>query len=442
MKRSIFLILLAGCITEIETWQPRYPPSKATLEELLDELKPLEAQYFWHLSLERGNITRMTLTSEEILIETDANLLVCVDRYSGERRWVYPLPAPLNWAPVTPPSIPQEIADLEKKLEKAYELEFIELKKDKIDIDVLATIEALRKEQENIKEQIRFVVNSDNLFLITKGSLYCIDRKSGREVWVSRLKFVPSARPYAVKEWVFIPAADSAKVWALNVPKKGDHTMFYTPSLEDENQIFNQPIYVDKLIVFGAHDKKVHAFEYSTGKKLWEADLGAPVKCDPVEHRYKTILQDGKTLEYHLILIGGIDRYFYAIDADNGTVNWKYFTDVTIKTAATCKDDTVYVKMDNEELVAFYAIPIDEGIPSRVGKIKYKFSSMVSFIVKGAKDPYLLTKDNSLIRADDSNGNIIKKTSFNRIKFFVPNTFDNTLYAATDDGFLVAVKVR
>lgn len=441
MKRILFLLLLSGCITELPPDKPLFPPSKATLEELLTELKPLEAQYFWHISLERGKIVRMSLTSEEILIETDADLLVCVDRHSGERRWVYELPAPLNWAPVTPPSIPQEIADLEKKLERAYDLEIQELNKEKRDQDPLV-IERCGNEQEFYKGQIRLAVNSDNLYFVTKGSLYCLDRKSGQEVWTARLKFVPSARPYAVKDWVFVPAADSAKVWALSVPKKGDHVMFYTPSLEDENQIFNQPIYIDKVLVFGAHDKKLHAFIYSTGKKLWEADLGAPVKCDPVEHKYKTTLPDGKILEYHLIAIGGLDRYFYAIDADSGTIVWKYFTDVTIKTPAICKDDTIYVRMDNRELVAFYAIPIDEGIPTRVGKIKYRFSSMNSFLVKGQKDPYLLTQQNSIMRVDNLNGNLIKKADFNKLQFFLTNIHDNTLYASTDDGFLVAVKVR
>ncbi len=437
MKQFIPLfVLLIGCSKE-KTIEEIIPLT--TYEQAVKELENLDMPVAWHHILQRGKIIRVTLTEEDLFVEaqSELNLLICIDRINGVKRWVYELPAPLPWAPVAPsPTISSELVAFEAQFEEVMKEKFKEEEKQPPDPE---KIQKLGIELNNIEKDYKFARTLDNVYFVSRGSLYCIDRLGGRLVWEKRLKFVPSARPFAIRDHIFIAGSDQSRVWALSVPKQGDDTTFFSPSLEDENQIFNQPIFEDKILIFVAHDRRVHAFEFTMGKKLWEKELGI-LKCDPVVHRYRTTLQGGGALEYRLVMIGGVDRYFYALDLGSGSIMWKYFTEVTIKSTPACKDDTIYIRLDDGNLLAFETIPIDSNYPSNVGKVRYKLPRTQRFLVKGIKQTHFLADGHKILLVKEPAGKILNTFQLNKIKYVLTNTYDNILYAATEDGVILAME--
>jgi len=142
--------------------------------------------------------------------------------------------------------------------------------------------QALQKKRNEIRERLRVAAFGDNVYFISRQIIYCLDRLNGGLRWTHRLGFVPSARPFAIRNFVFVPSVDTARVWVLDVEKKGQEIASYRASImTKENQIMNQPIYSDPSLYFSCHDGNVYCFKVTgEGGGEWTVDCTAdPPAC-------------------------------------------------------------------------------------------------------------------------------------------------------------------
>jgi outer membrane protein assembly factor BamB len=373
----------------------------------------------WEYKFTNRQISRMTLQGDQLFLETPDYKVIAMDRFTGKTSWIFTIDThtPLDWAPVVAQGVPEEIRQLE--------LDLVAMAR-KID-DKMKEVgpgketQELQKKRNEIRERLRVAAFGDNCYFISREVLYCLDRLSGYLRWTHRLTFIPSARPFAIRNYVFIPGADLARVWVLDVEKRGNEITHYRASIvERENQIMNAPVYSDPSLYFVCHDGKIYCYKVTDGTQTWAYQTERAIRSDPLVYVYRAEAEgtpevkpgaapaaapapgamnapaqgamnapapaagamnapaggamdaggakppdDGKAkkpqkaqVTTRFLFVGGTDNAFYALDGDAGALIWKYECGGEIKSPAIAKDSTVYVRSEEGALHAFEIMPM------------------------------------------------------------------------------------
>ena len=360
-----------------------------------DEVRSLPFKHIeWEYKFSNRRISRLTQAGDQLYVETPDSAVLAMDRYSGRTQWIFKVDTltPLDWAPVVAAGVPEEIRQLQADLTQVNRQIDDKLK----ELGVGKETQTLQKKRNELRERLRVAAFGDNVYFISHQVLYCLDRISGGLRWTHRLGFVPSARPFAVRNYVFVPGADLARVWVLDVDKKGQEITSYKTSIAArENQVMNSPVYSDPSLFFVSHDGAVYCYRVSDGAMTWAYQTERALRADPIVfvHREGAAAApaaeapkavdgapkadamagpamgapaagDGKAPKKKAIattrflFVGGTDNAFYAIDADGGNLIWKYECGGEIKSPAVAKDTTVYVRTEEGALHAFDINPM------------------------------------------------------------------------------------
>lgn len=371
----------------------------------------------WEYKFNNRPISRLTLGGDQLFIETPDNSVVAMDRFTGQTSWIFRVDTntPLDWAPVVASGVPEEIRQLEADLRLINRQIDDKLK----ELGVGKETQALQKKRNEIRERLRVAAFGDNVYFISRQVIYCLDRLNGGLRWTHRLGFVPSARPFAIRNFVFVPGADSARVWVLDVERKGAETASYRAAITSkENQIMNSPVYSDPSLYFTCHDGNVYCFKVTDGTLTWTYQTERSLRADPTVYIYRSdeapsqagaeaqpkapgagagmdapkpgdgmappamdkkpdgmaapamgapamgAKPDDKggkkkaSVTTRFLFVGSTDNAFYALDADGGNMIWKYECGSVIKAPAVAKDSTVYVPTEDGALHAFEVMPM------------------------------------------------------------------------------------
>lgn len=425
--RSLALTLLVGtlaaCSGEQISPEQQYGASVQDLtagdeNAVVQEVRALPWKHVeWEYKFNNRPINRLTLGGDHLFIETPDNSVVAMNRFTGQTSWIFRVETntPLDWAPVVAYGVPEEIRQLEADLRLVNRHIDDKLK----EVGVGKETQALQKKRNEIRERLRVAAFGDNVYFISHQIIYCLDRLNGGLRWTHRLPFVASARPFAIRNFVFVPSVDTSRVWVLDVEKKGVETASYRASIASkENQILNSPVYSDPSLYFACHDGNVYCFKVTDGSLTWTYQTERALMADPTVFVYKSDeavspegapkaapapgameapkpgdmpapaamekkpgdgmaapamgapamgapgAKDDKgkkqkaTVTTRFLFVGGMDNAFYAIDADGGNLIWKYECGAVIKAPAVAKDHTVYVATEEGALHAFEVMPM------------------------------------------------------------------------------------
>jgi outer membrane protein assembly factor BamB len=247
-----------------------------------DEVRSLPFKHIeWEYKLNRRDAARLTMAGDQLFVETSDHSVVAMDRFNGRTQWIFRIDTrtPLDWAPVVAAGVPEEIRQLETELITVNRQIEDQLKT----LGVGKETQALQKKRGEIKERLRVAAFGDNCYFVSRQVLYCLSRISGGLNWTHRLNFVPSARPFAVRNYVFIPGADLARVWVLDVDRKGQEISSYKASIQQrENQIMNAPVFSDPSLFFVSHDGAVYCYRVSDSGLTWTYQTERSLRADPV----------------------------------------------------------------------------------------------------------------------------------------------------------------
>jgi len=426
--RALALIALLGSLAACgERLSPEQQYSDGSLQETSDpgenpvvaEVRSLPWKHVeWEYKFNNRPISRLTMGGDHLFIETPDNSVVAMNRFSGQTSWIFRVDTntPLDWAPVVAQGVPEEIRELEANLRMVNRQIDDKLK----EVGVGKETQALQKKRNEYRERLRVAAFGDNVYFISHQIIYCLDRLNGGLRWTHRLGFVPSARPFAIRNFVFVPGADSARVWVLDVEKKGvEIASFKVSIMSRENQIMNSPVYSDPSLYFVCHDGQVYCYKVTDGTLTWTYPTERSLRADPTVYVYKS--EDAPSQEgpkppgapgaeppkpgdgmappamekkgdgmappamnapamgapamgapgkddkgkkqkaqvtTRILFVGSTDNAFYALDADGGNLIWKYECGSVIKAPAVAKDSTVYVATDEGALHAFEVMPM------------------------------------------------------------------------------------
>ncbi|MBV8880399.1 MAG: PQQ-binding-like beta-propeller repeat protein [Planctomycetaceae bacterium] len=427
--RALALILTLGSLAACggERISPEQQYSDGSLQETSDpgenavvaEVRTLPWKHVeWEYKFNNRPISRLTMGGDQLFIETPDNTVVAMNRFTGQTSWMFRIDTdtPLDWPPVVAQGVPEEIRELEASL-RLVNRQIDDTLKEK---GVGKETQALQKKRNEYRERLRVAAFGDNVYFISHQIIYCLDRISGGLRWTHRLNFVPSAKPFAIRNFVFVPGADSARVWVLNVENKGaEMTSFRASILSKENQIMNSPVYSDPSLYFVCHDGNVYCYKVTDGTLTWTYPTERSLRADPTVYVYRSdeapsqegpkpaapgaapameapkpgdgmappamekkdapamgapamgapamgapAAKDDKggkkkaQVTTRILFVGSTDNAFYALDADGGNLIWKYETGSVIKAPAVAKDSTVYVATDEGALHAFEVMPM------------------------------------------------------------------------------------
>ncbi|MBI2901334.1 MAG: PQQ-like beta-propeller repeat protein [Planctomycetes bacterium] len=407
----------------------------------------------WEYKLTRHQIRRLTVSGTHLYVETPTNELIAIDRFVGEVKWIYRVDTdtPLDFPPVAAHGVPEMILQIEKELQ-AINREIEGIIKER---GPCKESQEKQKERAVKREALKVAQFGDNVYFFSRQILYCLDRGSGTLRWSRRVEFVPSAQPFATQFFIFVSAADHARVYALSVRDRGQIIDFFPADVEaDENHITARPVYEDPVLYFCSHDGKVYFYSVRDKKQGNPHRTLGPILAAPVIHRYKYKAREadkenpGKTKEIEregkALFVGGMDNAFYAIDAASGQLLWRYECAGPIKTSAVAKDQTVYVKSEDGALFAFNVMPLHNAEDAtswrRNGELRWKIPLGERFLIKGATYVYVLGPQKEIYALQEATGDLAGRYKTRHLQFLVTNPADDYFYCASPNGHLFALR--
>jgi outer membrane protein assembly factor BamB len=446
--------------------------------EVLDEVRSLPFRHVeWEYRFSNRPIVRMTLAGDQLFLETPENQVVAMDRFTGRVQWIFTVETdtPLDWPPVVAEGVPERKRQLETELQ---------LLARRIEDQLRLTgpgkeTQELQKRRSDLRELLKAEAYGDNVYFISRQICYCVDRLSGKLVWSRRLGFIPSARPYAIRNYVFVAGADLARVWALDVENKGLEKTFYRAEIFNrENQVLNRPIYYPPSLYFVCHDGKVYSYNVENGNLNWTYATERELKADPIIYVYRhpeeiapspspapaaaagagmmappAAAGDDKSRkaktqrETTFLFVGGMDNAFYALDANSGGLIWKYECGAPIKSPAVAVGETVYVATEGGALHAFEILPVHRDPksgqvlgPKRNGSLRWKLPLAERFLFKGKERIYILGPKNEIYAMEEKSGKIVGRYPTRVLQHILTNTVDDHVYVANAAGYVYCLK--
>lgn len=351
----------------------------------------------------------------------------------------------------------------------------------------MKTIEGLRDKRRQAGAKREGALLNDNVYCLSKTVLYCLTRLPQpravpQQVWTKRFaNFVPSARPFASRSYVYIPAVDLDRVWAIEVNPVPPRTTpgyeygYYrsgpivnsptqSGDLKPIHDVVTQPMYIGDHLYFASRSGLV--YRYDDKQRIsspWPVDVRCDIIAAPLIHtRHLDIVQDDaatrtKSYVIKFLFVGGLDGAFHAYDADSGGKLWKFETGGVIKDAPVAREDTVYVKTEKGYLFALNLWPMVKDKsgktmweilpskdrawgPNRFGEIRWKIPMGERFLVKGQERVYVLGPNRQIFSMDEMSGTEKGRTLIENLDFLITNPLDDIFYVATKGGRLYALK--
>jgi outer membrane protein assembly factor BamB len=398
-------------------------------------------------------IRRLSMGRENLFIETPDNKVACINRFDGITKWVFEIPtrSPLDWTPTEPGEVYMQIRDYTQQLAAAT----------RVVEDLLKTegmgpkAQEAQRDRNRIYQLLNASMRGDNVYLVSRQMLYCVARQTGKLLWQRQLPFAPSAKAFATRESIYMPAGDRPQVWRLDVERRGEAIQSFPADVGGgDRTIMNVPIFDSDVnhLYFACADGRCYAYNVNTGQKEWTYPAHAKLAADPLLHTVREKYKDSSGRETfrtrrHLF-IGGLDYALYCLDPDTGTLNWKYETGGFLRSPVVVKDQTVYVKSDDGALFALELEPVHKNPKTqavegtkRGGQLRWKLPAGERFVVKGGGDRVLVLGPNSeLYLFAEMSGEIVGRFPVKEISHVLTNPYDSILYVATDAGAVYALE--
>jgi hypothetical protein len=311
------LIGTAGCL-DVQNRRPIETPRPASTDAMAGgerrnapvpiEEKRLDsfgAELFWNSWLRDEQIVKLQLEANtatgkgSIYAFTDSNRLYQVDLASGKVNWIFDVGAPLSFMdhdrPICEFNYPPD---------------------------------------DTLKRY-------DEVFFVSRDTLYALDKTDGSELWRLRCKFGVASPPQATVTHVLVGSWDE-RVYAVAKSDPGTYDWMYRTDAE----VTARPAYRSPDQGFVASmDGDLYVFNAATGETVSRFRTEKPLSSDPLVYR-------------DLLYVGGEDYNLYVWSALDGYPHFRYECGGPIKEAPVAihnptekgkSTDTIFVKTEGDE---------------------------------------------------------------------------------------------
>ena len=394
-------------------------------------------QVAWETETNRPQVNRLTVIGNRLYAETPDAAVIAIDRLTGQTTWTFRVEAgtPLDWPPVSADRVPQDIlsvrdylAALERQLAAEPSLE---------------ERPTLLQKRENARERLRWLEGADNVYLVSRQVLYAVGRKDGELRWSRILSFVPTGRPSANPNEIYVPEGRAGKVWALSVESQGEQVAFsWTRGFRSGGAmpVANGPVWSDPYLYYLDEAGALLCFDPRKDHEVY-GHPGGPGKVGELSvHIGRAPAVGGQPRRIRLALwsTGSILR---AVDADAGTLAWEYDCGSAVRGIPIVREDTVFAATEDGTVHALEFFPtLPDGSRTLTGRLRWKASAK-SFLASGKNGAYLLEADGNL-SLRGTGGQLLGVQPLERLDLFVPNGADGDLYAVRPGGRVICLRER
>jgi eukaryotic-like serine/threonine-protein kinase len=292
------------------------------------------------------------------------------------------------------------------------------------------------------------IANSNAYVGSTDGSVYAVDLETGAQKW----KFATQARvtssPAVANGIVYfgsydgnfyaVNEADGKLKWKFQTEGErrfaAKHIHGSLPAAETMPDPFDfylsSPVIWSGNIYFGSGDENIYALDANSGTLKWKFKTGDVVHASPA-------ISEG------LLFVGSWDTFFYALDAATGAEKWRFKTGEDhnvhnqegIQSSAAIADGIVYFGCRDSNLYA---------LDAHTGEKRWAFFNKGSWVIgsPAVRDGkvYFSTADTALVHAlDAKSGAEFFSLKFNWLLFSSPAVAGNTLYIGSEEGKLLTI---
>lgn len=281
--------------------------------------------------------------------------------------------------------------------------------------------------------------------------VYALDAASGRVRWRYRTGGAVNSSPAVAGGTVFVVSADGnlhaldaidgKPRWTFRTRGERRFTapgihgaMPRTETMPDPFDVFlSSPAVAEGTVYFGSGDHHVYALDAQTGSLRWRFETGDVVHASPA-------------VAGGVVYIGSWDRNFYALDATSGALVWKFRTgddpdlhnQIGIASSAAVGADAVYFGCRDGHL---YALDLRTGAQKWAHDTRKGWVIASPALARGMV--YFPTSDGRRFKAlDAATGGTIYDVENKAVSFSSPAVAGNAVYYGTSDGWLHAIDAR
>jgi outer membrane protein assembly factor BamB len=283
------------------------------------------------------------------------------------------------------------------------------------------------------------------------GHLYAIDQETGKEKWNFKSRMPINSSPAVSGDTVyFVSSAGSlAALDVKNGQPKWTYAIEYERKFEAKNlhgypsaaqtipdawDIYtSSPTVANGKVFFGAGDGNVYAVDAQTGTLQWKFPTKDVVHASPA-------------VVNNIVYIGSWDSYLYAIDADTGREKWSFksgedntiHNQVGFQSSPAVVDGTVYVGCRDAHVYALDAL---------TGRKKWDYPTSKSWVIgtPAVRDGlvYVGTSDSSRFMAlDAKTGRLRFNFKAGAFIFSSAALAGDLAYFGSHNGWLYAVDAK
>ncbi|RME04114.1 MAG: hypothetical protein D6805_04160 [Planctomycetota bacterium] len=354
----------------------------------------------------------------------------------------------------------------------------------------------------NYTKEYRKYVNKEaanEVFVISKDRLYCLDKKFGIALWsISLGGITPSAPPGVHRDYVYVCGFDD-RIYAFSKKYKSERWRFRADKEIIATPVTAPPESRRDIVYVASTDGRVYALNALTGNFAWSQYY----------QTYKSILAP-PVFHQSRLYVASTDYDVYCLNAANGLLEWRYSCEAPIETPPVAIGRTIYVIAKNKGLYSLFDKKITGSMPRSSqlnwkypptqhtvwltnGKIlygeivsvgmdnleiilkngkrlvldrsydvkKYSFGSQtpisempIQILAKGKKILYVLNQKKEICAINDKNGLLLWKIPAQNVDFFLTNPnyhkdkirkkrkFASILYLGFKNGWIVALKEK
>ncbi len=337
---ALALVLAGGCTDRSPGPQPETPNETGTtqtpnllvdrVEAALPDDSPLRAA--WAADLEGRGLTRLWLPPEEadpgyLLVHTDRNELVAVNREDGIPLWWTVLEAPVS---DTPAFSPYALYVIEDKMLTCLEIESGQVLW-RLPLPFAASagpvVQEIQAGQPNLlipglDRRLHALITETEVWPPSSGTHYIkrdditINRTRLREIWHVRLSGAIAGRPIRAGDRVYTADANN-RIYAIDPTRIKLKVPENIEKFTAQGPLIATPAQVGELVVFSSLDRSLYALDSRVANRKWTAPTGYRLETSPVE------LLDPFTATRYVGCRFGTEGPYGLLNAEDGTLAWE-----------------------------------------------------------------------------------------------------------------------
>jgi outer membrane protein assembly factor BamB len=279
------------------------------------------------------------------------------------------------------------------------------------------------------------IARRDELFLISKDRLFCVDKDAGILLWRKELPFAAASAPSASISHVYIGAWDH-RIYAI---EKSDQSIDWT--FRTGAPVTTRAEAAEKTVeavYVGSEDGAIYAMNPVREERKWVFPTLGKIVARPLFFR-------------NFVYAGSSDFNLYCIRALDGNMEWRYPAGAPItKDPVAYTRETIFVIAGQSDLLAVNLQP-----DVKKEYVRWSRKEVEGVLAKGRRDLYVLGLDGKVRALVDETGKDRWQSPLTvEADFFATNPYDPTSLVERDkrlastlvfgyrDGWMIAVKEK